>query len=354
MGHDYLRHPQSIEDAEILPVTSRAACLSAALVLTFSASCRRAAPRAPALAAHLQLAQAPHDFGAALQYDELSATFPLENRGTGPLELTSIEAGHECQTPLTTLRVMPGMGAKLEVRCQPVHYGTFISTLSFHSNDAQQPNVLLELHAAVTPLLASDQPLVAFELPFGAQQTEDVLFHGARAASAQLRAETPADSGLSLETVAGASQPTLRIRAQGKPVGTRTGMLRVTTGLDRPSEILLPWSCRVLGTLSIAPTNPYFDLLAPGGNHVNIDVWSSDSNFRVRSVRVVEGPFNASFSRGDARGHYRVSVTLDAPRAATGARGSLGKLQIQSSDHSEPQKEVELFAFGSANADARQ
>ncbi len=332
-------------------MSSRAACLIAALVLTLSASCRRAALRAPA-GPHLQLAQTPHDFGAALQYDDLNVTFPVENRGAAPLELTNIEAGHECQTPLATLQVLPGASAKLEVRCRPVHYGAFFSTLGFHSNDAERPNALLELHATVTPLLASDQPLVAFELPFGAQQTADVLFHGARAASAKLQAAAPADAGLSLEVVAGASQPTLRIHAQGKPVGTRTGMLKISTGLDRPSEILLPWSCRVTGSLSIAPTNPYFDLLAPGGDHVNIDVWSSDSNFRVRSVRVIEGPFNATFSRASAPGHYQVSVTLDAQRAAAGARGSLGKLQIQSTDHSEPDKEVELFAFGSANGDA--
>jgi hypothetical protein len=321
------------------------------LALALAPSCRRASPSAPAIGPRLQLAQPHHDFGAVLQYDDLSEAFPLENRGDAPLEISAVEAGHECQTTTTSLRIAPNASAKLDVHCRPVHYGAFLSTLSFHCNDAQQPpSVVLELKADVTPLLASDQPLIAFELPFGTEQSEDLHFRGARAAVAKLQAQAPPESGLSVQVLQNEGVPTLRIRAQGKPVGTRAGMLTIATGLEQPAEISLPWSCRVLGTLTLSPTNPYFDLLAPGGNRVSIDVSSIDAGFRVRSVRVTEGPFNATFAPAGAPGHYSVTVALDEQRSTPGARGAIGKLLIQSTDHSEPHKEVELFAFGSADA----
>jgi hypothetical protein len=331
-------------------VNAGTAQLVVASILVLAPSCRRASPSAP-LGPRLELAQPHHDFGAALQYDELSEAFSLENRGDAPLEISAVEAGHECQTTTTSLHIAAHASAKLDVRCRPEHYGAFLSTVSFHCNDAQQPpSVVLELEAEVTPLLASDQPLIAFELPFGTERSEDVHFRGARAAMAKLQAQAPPESGLSLQVLQGEAVPTLRVHAQGKPVGIRAGMLTIKTGLQEPAEISLPWSCRVMGTLTLSPTNPYFDLLAPGGARVNIDVSSTDAAFRVRSVRVTEGPFHATFAPASASGHYQVTVSLDAQRSTPGARGALGKLSIQSTDHSEPSKEVELFAFGSTDA----
>jgi hypothetical protein len=332
-------------------VSAGTAQLVVVSILALAPSCRRASPSAPVLTPRLDLAQPHHDFGAVLQYDDLSDAFPLENRGDAPLEISAVEAGHECQTTTTSLHIAPHASAMLNVRCRPEHYGAFLSTVSFHCNDAQQPpSVVLELAAEVTPLLASDQPLIAFELPFGTEQSEDLHFRGARAAMAKLQAQAPPDSGLSVQVLQGEAVPTLRVRAQGKPVGTRAGMLTIATGLPQPAEISVPWSCRVMGTLSISPTNPYFDLLAPGGARVNIDVSSTDTAFRVRSVRVTEGPFHATFAPASASGHYSVTVALDAQRSTPGARGAIGKLSIQSTDHSEPNKEVELFAFGSPDA----
>jgi hypothetical protein len=74
---------------------------------------------------------------------------------------------------------------------------------------------------------------------------------------------------------------------------------------------------------------------------------STQSDFRVLGVDVLDGPFQASFF--GAPGHaYRIAVTFQDARAQGEQRGTLGHLRLRSNDRTEPSKELTLMAFGRA------
>jgi len=149
-----------------------------------------------------------------------------------------------------------------------------------------------------------------------------------------------------LDDVTGQAFAPVRQRRQ---VGLRSGELKLRTGLDDPPELSLPFSCRVAGTLAVEPSNPYFDLLAAGGQKVVLTVKSSQPNFRLLAADVLDGPFSASFS-GQPGGPYRVELSFLAEHAPAEARGASGHVRLRTTDRSEPERTLDLFALGRAAA----
>jgi hypothetical protein len=123
----------------------------------------------------------------------------------------------------------------------------------------------------------------------------------------------------------------------------------LATNLDSPSELLLPYSVQIKGTLEINPTNPVINLRVSGPKTTTIHVASSEPGFAVRAVRVLDGPFTTAFERGDAGNDYIVHVTMDESKMPQDVRGVTGDIEIVSNDHTEPSRKVPLLAFGTQN-----
>ena len=320
--------------------------LAASLTLAL-AGCRAQRPTLEAAGGpRLVVSETRYDFGPALTHDDLHHTFVVRNAGGAVLQVASIEAGHECSVTKYAVTLNPNEHAELDVHCRPDHYGSFTSTVVLSSNDPTAPRVLLELDADVTPRLAWKQPVLALELQFGQEQRQELELAGARAHDAHLSLRDTPDAGLALEVVHGDAGDRLAIVAPGHPVGTRIGELRVATGLDDPTELALPFSYSVTGTLKVEPSNPYFDLLSTRGRQVELTVSSSQAGFRLRAADVLDGPFQASLV-GSPSGAYHVAVTFLRERANGEQRGTLGHLRLRSNDRSEPEKVLTLMALGS-------
>jgi hypothetical protein len=201
--------------------------------------------------------------------------------------------------------------------------------------------------SATTPVLAWKQPVLGLEVQFGHEQREEVELVGTRAQDAQLSITDASDAGLDVTVAHGGEGDRLDIHAPGHPVGTRIGVIKVATGLPEPAKLALPFSYTVHGTLAVDPSNPFFDLLAANGSNLELRVASTQPDFRLQAVDVIEGPFQASFL-GSPGGAYRVAVKFVAARANGEQRGTLGHLRLRSNDRSEPEKVVPLMAFGRA------
>ncbi|HEY2410319.1 MAG TPA: DUF1573 domain-containing protein [Polyangiaceae bacterium] len=334
-------------------MSARRALSVAALGLsTLDACSRRTSTVAPELP-QLELDALQFDFGAARTHDELSHAFRAHNAGRSSLQITSIEAAHECRVDAGALTVPPGKSAELHVQCRPEQHGAFLGTVVVNSNDPRTPRIVLELLARVTPLLAWDRPLLIFNLPFGQERKETLTLIGARAGEAHISLVEPVDPALTVELGHPAASDALSVTCRGAAVGMRSGELRVRTGLVDPSELSLPFSCQVTGTLELDPSNPYFDLLSTRGQKLEITVKSAQPAFRVLAADVLDGPFRASLS-GVPGGAYRVTLTYLPAQATPDARGVLGHLRLRSTDRSEPEKTVDLFAFGRAAPTASQ
>ncbi len=309
----------------------------------------QAAPEASsAPAPRLELERTPYDLGPMVQDEAIERSLAVHNRGTGPLEIRRVEPSRFCTGRIDPGAIAPGAETKLRISCRSDLYGPLRETLAIHSSDPRPTT--LELVAQVTPLLAFDTPLVQLELPFGEERSQEVRLVGTRVGEAKpkRRDEAVPDVDVSRLPADAGAAPGYRIHCRGRRPGANAGNLIVDTGLDRPQQIAIPYTCKVAGTLLVSPTNPYFDLRVSGPKVVNIDVRSSQPGFEIQAVQVTEGPFTAAFERSDA-GAFRVKVTVLERLVDDEARTATGKLVILTNDRTEPKKELDLFGMGRLN-----
>jgi hypothetical protein len=205
--------------------------------------------------------------------------------------------------------------------------------------------------AGVEPLLALSSRTVDLNAAFGETASQDVRLVGQLASAARLRVESVEPAGPEVEVLpARTDQPEgLRLTMTGARVARVAGEVRVATGLEEPKTLTLLYSTRVLGNLTVEPTNPFIDLRAPGPVGVEVRVTSRRFDFRLDDARVVKGPFAATLAHDEAGHVYVVKVGMSPDRAPDDQRGLVGTLRLFSNDPAEPQKDVPLFALGDAN-----
>ena len=337
------------------------AALALVLALGAGSTCRRGPEHvvAPAPSAaspaqsgqpSLEIKNRQHDFGTVVQGAVVQHRFEISNAGSTRLDLEGTTAALGCEGLVEPRSLEPGATGHLNVKCHVEFYGPLRVTLAVRAATAVTL-AEVELTGSVTPLLAFDTPLVSLSMPFAEERSVDVHMQGALSDEARLALKDAGDAGISVTPLPaehGAPRG-LRLRVQGMKVGVHAGSIVLTTNLRRPRELTLAYSCEVRGSLAVAPNAPYFDLRAPGALERQISVQSSQPGFKVRAVRVAEGPFSASFAPRDSVGDYTVTVSVQAARITDDARGSLGRLIIVSNDRAEPEKELPLFAFGAPN-----
>ena len=313
------------------------------------AGCRGcgAAPQ-PAPAARLLVQPPQLDLGRFAQDQEAHATAVIRNQGTAPLQLGAVDNSRFCSGHIDASLIPPGGSASLLVSCRSDLHGPLHENLEIHSNDPQRPKTTVPIVGEVTPLFAFDVSLIALEMPFGEERSQEVHFIGTRVEQARPRldeAAAPDSEIVPLPTRSG-SPAGYRLRCLGRKVGTSAGNIGVASGLDRPRAIAIPYSCKVIGTLQVTPSNPFFNLNLSEGKAVRIDVKSTQPDFEVRSIRVLEGPFAARVEHAEDGNSYRIEVTVLADRIDQEGHAAVGRLLIESNDHTEPRKQVPLFALG--------
>jgi hypothetical protein len=227
-------------------------------------------------------------------------------------------------------------------------------TLPIASNSLGTGSRELSLAAEVTPLLAFDRPLVELSMPFATEQSAQAQLIGALAGLARLTLEAPAEPGFELRSMPAdaAAFGRLRLRVKAKKVGVWVGRLIFKTELPEVPTVELPYSIKVTGSLKVTPDTLYFDLSAAGPKVDVVSVVSSQPGFTLRNARVLEGPFSATVTRGEADAPYQITITVREDQVPDEARSATGRLLIVSSDRSESQKELPLFGFGRLNRTA--
>jgi hypothetical protein len=295
----------------------------------------------------LHVAASVHDFGKVVQGQELRHAFELRNTGTRPLDIESVDSGHGCSGSSRASLLLPGERTALDAVCRAKLHGPFRDQLTIRSNDARAARVALTITASALPILAFERDAVEFDVPFGSVRSQELRLIGARARDARLALLDAGHPDFQIELLPASEQRVqgLRVTFEAQRAGTRVGQIAFATGLAEPAKLSLRFSCKVAGTLRLSPTNPYFNLREPGPKQRVLQVQSSQSDFRIHSVRVTQGPFAATVSPSGA-GEYRIVVSFLEQRVSDDSRGISGKLLIVSNDRTEPEREVPLLALG--------
>jgi hypothetical protein len=283
-----------------------------------------------------------HDFGRVVQGATLRHGFDMHNRSARVLTVENAGEVLGC-SGLPVPRVLEAdRHGTFEVTCRANVYGPLRVSLPLRANAL--PAGELTLVAEVEPLLVFDRPVLEIGVPFGTEGRAEARLKGKLAGSARLTlaAEPPAGMRVSVLSVDGTESAELRVTFAD--VGTHAGSLRFSTGLDQPTEIPLSYLVKVVGTLTVSPTNPVLDLSVPGKGRTVLTVRSTQAGFALRRAEVVEGPFAAVVRR--TSDGFDVEVSIVAEKFAKATHGATGRIRIVSNDRSEPEKELQLFALG--------
>jgi hypothetical protein len=358
VGHNHRGHSRFAESAEVLSITVLTATSRLALTLLVAldaSNCRTREPGAvaapPPAAPKIKLDVFRVDMETGIQDETMQKTVLVHNEGALALEIGDITASRFCSATIEPKVIEPAGAGQLAVTCRSDLYGPMREGINIHSNDPKLPLVTLQIVAQVTPRLAFDVPSVELKMPFGEERSQDVGLVGTLIEKARIRSKGPAVPDV--DVIPSSSQPdkvrSYRIHCRGRKPGVHSGNIIITTGLERPNEIAVPFACNVVGTLEVSPTNPYFNLKVSGEDAVRIKVRSSQPGFEVQSVRITEGPFAARFEHAEDDNTYQIHVTVLKDRIEDEARSATGTLLIISNDRTEPKKEVPLFGTGRVN-----
>jgi hypothetical protein len=314
-----------------------------------------AAPRPSAAveqpAPRIKLSQARYELGPFVQDEEVHGSIVLSNSGSLPLQIDTVEPSRFCSGNVTPSTVAPGASAQVEVTCRSDLYGPLSEHLVIRSNDPATSKAALDLVGNVTPILAFDTTNVDLKMPFGEDRNQEVKVEGSMLDKARIKLVSPSIPDVDIESLPASAGKIrgFRIHCKGRKPGMNVGNLIISTGLERPKEVAIPYACKVAGTLEVSPTNPYFNLKVSGPKYLFIQVRSSQPHFEVQAVHVTEGPFAATFEHAPEGEFFRVKVTVLYDHIEDDTHGVTGKLVIVSNDRTEPQKEMPLFGFGQVN-----
>ncbi|MFZ5892031.1 MAG: DUF1573 domain-containing protein [Myxococcota bacterium] len=308
------------------------------------------APSASAAAVPaLEIENPRHAFGSVTVGARLQASFETHNGGTAPLVISGAVETLGCSGRAEPGTLSPNGRGRLHVECRPQVPGPFAVSLRINSNDARVHEIALS--AQVAPRYGFEKPFLSLNVPVGQERSEEVALIGELASKAEPHIVEPASGPCRSELLpaTGDGNARLRVSCRGASVGLTSFAVAIRTGLDEPSQISLPCSLDVAGTLRVTPTNPYFNLRLPGVKALPVEVRSERDDFEVTRVDVVEGPFSANLQRKAPR-VFEVLVQVDESRLERDNRGAIGVLRIHSNDPGEPTKDVPLSAFGKLNA----
>jgi hypothetical protein len=217
---------------------------------------------------------APLHLGQGLPGEELTATFPLMNRGNAPLSIEKVEAGCACSSlDLSRKTIPPGEEAVLKVA---VHLRADAKDLSFpiriFSNDPSAPETVVMARAEVVPPPVRTDPdtLNFAQVPAGTSPVQVLNLlkpDGTPWLTAETLKVTPEKSLVQVDTrqvktdSVQAAQVVVSLRPD-LPLGSFADVLTIqAAGSERVFSV--PIQGMVVPPLEASPTGLYFGDVVP-------------------------------------------------------------------------------------------
>jgi hypothetical protein len=344
--------PPPLAGPVLMRLLSMLSAVALALALLVNGGCERAAggagDKAAGPAPIIGFDEASHDFGAVNEGPKVSHRFKVKNTGTAPLEIKSVAASCGCTAAVTKDKVIkPGASGEIEVTFDTQgRPGKNVKTVMVSSNDPRTPSATLTINVQVERQLGLEPQESYLFGQAGQKVIAEAWLGGKLAAQAKklkvAKMDPPGPVLVALidrKTEGGAVQRGLRFENSPKHAGSGTVRVVLDTGLPDPPQIthLVRWS--VKGNLEV-PDAVVLDLSDPMAQERVIEVSSSRGDFRLKSAKVVNGPFKAELLTGIGSPVASIKITTiltsPLPTPAT------GKLLLESNDPLQPSKEITL------------
>ena len=177
------------------------------------------------------------DFGKVMQGEMLKHVFNFSNRGSGTLEIISVEATCGCQTTTPSQKqIQPGQSGQIEISVDTaLLIGDIEETARIITNDPLRRSVLFSIKADVQPEISVSSPSIYFgDVSEGEQVTREVMLTIMAKKSIEiLSAESSEeDVAVKMEPIPGSGGNKVKLIAThkgGGKTGYRSGSITVKT-----------------------------------------------------------------------------------------------------------------------------
>lgn len=336
----------------------RAAVLSAALCLPLLAPVACAKSDAPGAAdaqagGKIVAVEAVHDFGTVTEGDTVKNTFVIKNDGPNLLKVERVQTSCGCTVAeLKTKEIAPGATGEIDVafntQGRPGDQSKIITVLS---NDPTTPRLNLTIKAKVETLLGFDQPRYAASktMHVGDTETIEAWISGKLADTAKLTLDqvTGGDDAkveLVTKTEGDKTRQGVKVTLKGSKIGNYHGSVALATGVEKVPRLMFPFSWNVLGNVEVIPRAIYYATGPQTGPAVKdervLQVKSRLPEFKLKSVKVKDGPFTATINKPDAGAGYEVRVNVTDRAKLEKMNGS--ELELSTNDPIEPSISVPI------------
>jgi hypothetical protein len=302
-----------------------------------------------------------HDFGTATEGEKLQHVFEVKNTGAGPLVIDRVTTSCGCTAAVVKSKeIAPGASGEIEVTFDTsARRGANRKSITIISNDPTSPRTQLEVAVNVESLLAFEPFFVRLNPEYGEEQVREAWLVGKLVDQAKLAVTEQNDDKevaveLAEKTEGDKKIHGLRFKLKGKKVGYGSGRVTVSTGIEKPNQLVMRYSWNVKGNIRVLPAQLYFDDKRPEAKERLLKISSSKASFKLKDVKIESGPFKAKVERvaalatgvaGSAAVEPTFDVKVTLQEGATpkpDASGEIGKLILVSNDPLEPKKEVSL------------
>ena len=292
-----------------------------------------------------------HDFGSVVEGAKLTHVFVVKNVGAGPLHIDRVATSCGCTAAiLKSKELNPGAESQIEVTFDTNHKGgDNQKAITVFSDDPINPQAKIEIRARVTVVLGVEPDFTQLRTEIGKVLVSETWLTGALKEQAHLKIlELPKEPELKVKVVekptdGGVGVQGLRFTLSSKKSGFGSGTVSVVTGLANPEKVHVGYSWTVEGNIHVSPVRLYFPTDPASATEQTLHVESRLPEFQLRQVRIVSGPFTASFQKQESGAEYDVHVSLKkGPNASPAAMKGDGKLELLSNDPLEPRSEVLL------------
>ena len=292
-----------------------------------------------------------HDFGSVVEGAKLTHVFAVKNVGAGPLHIDRVATTCGCTAAILKSKALsPGAESQIEVTFDTNHKGgDNQKIITVFSDDPINPQMKIEIRARVAVVLGVEPEFTQLRTELGKALVSETWLTGALKEQAHLKIlELPKEPELKVKVVekptdGGVGVQGLRFTLSSKKSGFGSGTVSVVTGLTNPEKVQVGYSWTVEGNIHVSPLRLYFPTDPASATEQTLHVSSRLPEFQLRQVRVVSGPYTASFQKQESGAEYEVHVSLKkGPKVLPAAMKGDGKLELLSNDPLEPRSEVLL------------
>ena len=304
----------------------------------------------PVIRPQIQVTEPVFHFGSVYEGEEVTHTFKIKSVGNDTLRISKVDAPCGCsKVKIFTKEIPHGEFGEIEATFRTKGYrGQQSKTIFVHSNDPLKPITQLQLKGNVKVEVEVKPSTLSFNnVQKNKAVTKEFEIIQMGETELMLGKLTTNIKYLKIDLVEKKRKDkgSFLVRATLKsdaPVGNISGMIEVSTNLERQKTIKVPVWGKIVGKIKLSPEWIRFRVPAGGKEIFPIFISTRGSNFKILRIENKVKYLSAEIVTLEKMKKYRIDFSVD-PEAPPGQ--IRGNVKVYTNDSDESELTIPVFGW---------